>query len=229
MFRLLAGTAVSEFRADVAFARANDAAPPMEATRRRSFSPPYGGKIAPQPRTGDQIQDSFDQLDTGQKNTFSQQQAVSPAVSDNLMAGYLASQRSALAALGFDPRHMAIGDAPPEKWSVSGSYYPKQDQILSTGVYPSTTIHESMHRGIEQLRQAGMLPPGFDDLSEESSVRAQMLRNFGGVEQGRGKLGDQQISDGAYYNDNRNFSPIMDALETAAQKLYASLHPRGPR
>jgi hypothetical protein len=145
------------------------------------------------------------------------------------MAGYLASNRTALGALGFDPRHMAIGDAPPEQWTVSGSYYPKQDQILSTGVYPSTTIHESMHRGIEQLRQAGMLPPGFDDLSEESSVRAQMLRNFGGVESGRGKVGDEQIANGQYYNDNRNFAPIMDALETAAQKLYAQRHPRGPR
>ena len=213
-------------QADVAFARANDASYGSNAAA--FVQPPYGGKIA-SPRTGDQIQDSFDQLDTGQKNTFSPQQAVSPAVSDNLMAGYLASQRSALAALGFDPRHMAIGDAPPEKWSVSGSYYPKQDQILSTGVYPSTTAHESMHRGIEALRQANMLPPGFSDLSEESSVRAQMLRNFGGVESGRGKLGDEQIANGQYYNDNRNFSPIMDALETAAQKLYASLHPRGPR
>ena len=213
-------------KADVENARNVDASYGSDAAA--FVQPPYGGKIDT-PRTGDDIIDSFGQLDMGQANTFAPHQEVSPSVSDNLMAGYLASQRSALAALGFDPRHMAIGDAPPEKWTVSGSYYPKQDQILTTGVYPSTTAHESMHRGIEQLRQAGMLPEGMKDLSEESSVRAQMLRNYGEVEKGRGQLGDEQVRDGAYYNDNRNFSPTMDALEAAAQKLYAQRHPRGPR
>ena len=212
-------------QADVMFARANDASYGSNAAA--FVQPPYGGKIA-SPRTGDQIQSAFDQLDSSSKNTFGPQ-PISPGVSDNLMAGYLASQRSALAALGYDPRHMTIADAPSEKWTVSGSYYPKADQILSTGVYPSTTAHESMHRGIEALRQANMLPPGFDDLSEESSVRAQMLRNYGGVETGRGSVGDEQIANGRFYNENRNFSPIMDALETAAQKLYAQRHPRGPR
>ena len=212
-------------QADVTFARANDASYGSNAAA--YVQPSYGGKIA-SPRTGDEIENTFARADVS-KNSLLPAEAVSPSVSDNLMAGYLASQRSALAALGFDPHHMTIGDAPPEKWTVSGSYYPKADQILSTGVYPSTTAHESMHRGIEALRQANMLPPGFDDLSEESSVRAQMLRNYGGVETGRGSVGDEQIANGRYYNENRNFSPIMDALETAAQKLYAQRHPRGPR
>ncbi len=210
---------------DVANARANDVSYGSPAAA--FVQPPYGGQIA-SPRTGDEIENTFARMDVSKKSLLNPQ-PVSPGVSDNLMAGYLASQRSALAALGFDPRHMTIGDAPPEKWTVSGSYYPKSDQIMSTGVYPSTTAHESMHRGIEALRQAGMLPPGFDDLSEESSVRAQMLRNYGDVEMGRGKLGDEQVRDGRYYNDNSNFSPIMDALEAAAQKLYAQRHPRGPR
>ena len=189
--------------------------------------PPYGGQIA-SPRTRDQIANAWDSMeDTGELPV--KPGAVSPNVSDNLMAGYLASRRSALAGLGFDPRHMAIADAPPRDWAQSGAYYPHEDQILTTGVYPSTTVHESMHRGIAALRQAGMLPPGMDDLSEESSVRAQMLRNYGGVERGRGSVGDEQVANGAYYNDNRNFAPTMDALEAAAQKLYAQRHPRGPR
>ena len=189
--------------------------------------PPYGGRIA-SPRTTDQIQDTFNRMDDTGDNPGSPE-AVSPSVSDNLMAGYLASRRSALAALGYDPRHMTIGEAPKADWSVSGSYYPKEDQILSTGVYPSTTVHESMHRGIQALRQAGVLPEGMKDLSEESTVRAQMLRNYGDVEMGRGKLGDEQVNDGRYYNENRNFSPTMDAIEAAAQKLYAARHPGGPR
>ena len=189
--------------------------------------PPYGGKI-PSPNNRNQVL-THSTVWWMIPGDSPQAGGVSPNVSDNLMAGYLASRRSALAALGFDPHHMAIGDAPPNDWSVSGSYYPKEDQILSTGVYPSTTAHESMHRGIEMLRQAGMLPKEFGNLSEESSVRAQMLRNFGGVERGRGSVGDEQVDNGQYYNENRNFSPTMDALEAAAQQLYAKRHPGGPR
>ena len=210
---------------DVALARDSDASYGNLAAA--FVQPPYGGQIA-SPRTGDEIQSAFNQLDNSGKSTFGPQ-PVSPGVSDNLMAGYLASQRSALAALGYDPRHMTIAEAPPEKWTVSGSYYPKEDQILTTGVYPSTTAHESMHRGIQALRDANLYPPEADKMSEEAIVRGQMLRNYGDVETGRGKLGDEQINDGRFYNENSNFSPTMDAIETAAQKLYASKHPRGPR
>ena len=139
---------------DVAQARNVDAAYGSPAAA--YVQPPYGGLMA-SPHTGDDIEDTFARMDASKKNPLPSG-AVSPGVSDNLMQGYLASQRSALAALGYDPRHMTIGDAPPDKWTVSGSYYPKTDQILSTGVYPSTTVHESMHRGIEQLRQPGCCP-----------------------------------------------------------------------
>jgi hypothetical protein len=212
-------------QSDVANARANDAS--YGSLAAAFVQPPYGGQVA-SPRTSQQIQDAFDQMDSSGKSPLGPQ-AVSPGVSDNLMAGYLASQRSALAGLGFDPRHMTIAEAPPEKWTVSGSYYPKEDQILSTGVYPSTTVHESMHRGLEALRQAGMLPEEANKMSEEAIVRGQMLRNYGDTEVGRGKLGDQQIDDGRYYNTNPNFASTMDAIEIAAQKLYAQRHPRGPR
>jgi hypothetical protein len=210
---------------DVAFARANDAS--YGSLGAAFVQPPYGGQI-PSARTHDQIAGAWDSMDdTGTLQL--KPGAVSPAVSDNLMAGYLASNRSALAALGYDPRHMMIGDTPPDKWPMSGSYYPYEDRILTTGTYPSTTAHESMHRGIQMLRDANMLPSGMSDLSDESTVRAQMLRNYGDVEAGRGPLGDEQVRNGRYYNDNRDFAPIMDALETAAQKLYAKRHPRGPR
>ena len=208
---------------DIAGARASDVSygDPSAAF----VQSPYGGKM-PSPRTQQQVLDTFDRMDDGGRNPLSPN-PVSPAISDNLMAGYLASRRSALAGLGFDPRHMSIAEAPPADWSVSGSYYPKTDQILSTGAYPSTTAHESMHRGIQMLREAGMLPKEANDLSGESIVRGQMLRNFGGVELGRGALGDEQVRDGRYYNEN--FAPTMDDIERAAQQLYAQRHPRGPR
>ena len=141
------------------------------------------------------------------------------------MQGYLASQRSALAALGYDPRRMVIGDVPPEEYTYNGSYYPDQDQILSTGVHPATTTHESMHRGMEMLRQAGMLPSNAQRLDEESIIRGQMLRNYGDVE--KGNSDPQQIKHGEFYNSM--FPDTMDAIELAAQKLYALKNPRGPR
>ncbi len=74
-----------------------------------------------------------------------------------------------------------------------------------------------------------MMPPKANDMTEEAIIRGQMLRNYGDVEVGRGSVGDEQIRDGRYYNTNPDFSPTMDAIETAAHKLYALRHPRGPR
>jgi len=210
---------------DIAGARASDAS--YGDLSAAFVQPPYGGKIA-SPRTIDQVMRTFDQMDDSGE-TGLKAAPVSPTVSDNLMAGYLASRRSALAGLGFDPRRMAIAEAPPRYWALNGSYYPHEDQILSTGVYPSTTAHESMHRGMNMLREAGMLPKEALDMSEESIIRGQMLRNFGNTEVGRGAVGDEQIEKGRFYNENRNFSPTMDEIERAAQQLYAQRHPRGPR
>ena len=179
MFRYCRGSLYPS-QDDVAFARDNDAS--YGSVGAAYTQPPYGGQL-PQMRTADQISRSWDSMDdTG--NLPIKAAPVAPKVSDNLMAGYLASNRSALAGLGFDPRHMAIGNAEPHDWAMSGSYYPQSDQILTTGTYPSTTAHESMHRGMAMLRDAGMMPPAANDMSEESIVRGQMLRNFGDTEDG---------------------------------------------
>ena len=210
---------------DVANARANDAS--YGDLSAAFVQPPYGGQL-PNPSGADNIVDAFNRLeDTGKLGV-----APTPITSDvsaNLMQGYLASRRSALAGLGFDPRHMAISQAPEERLNIAGEYNPHTDQILTSGSYPSTTVHESMHRGMNMLRDAGMMPPEAEKMSEEAIIRGQMLRNFGNTELGRGTTGDEQIQDGRFYNENSNFSPTMDAIETAAQKLYATKHPRGPR
>lgn len=191
--------------------------------------PPYGGQVA-SPRTNEGISTAFSNLDdTGE--TGVRPAPIRSPVADNLMAGYLASRRSALAALGFDPRNMTIGDPPSGEnpWGVSGEYDPVSDQIVTTGVFPSTTAHESMHRGMQALRQAGVMPPEVSDsgLSEESIIRAQMLRNYGPIEQGRGKTGDEQVRAGQWYNENK--TSLMDKLEAVAAQIYAKKHPGGPR
>jgi hypothetical protein len=212
-------------QSQVESARANDASYGDLAAA--FVQPPYGGRVA-SPRGAQQIIDAFNRLEDT-RNLGVTPDAVTSDVADNLMAGYLASRRSALAGLGFDPRHMAISHPPEQRLNIAGEYDPQSDQILTSGGYPSTTVHESMHRGVEQLRQAGLLPEEANKMSEEAIIRGQMLRNYGNVELGRGTTGDRQIEDGRYYNENRNFAPTMDAIEVAAQKLYAQRHPRGPR
>lgn len=187
--------------------------------------PPYSGMVA-SPTSFMTLRDAFDNIDDKQPHGVPLA-PTSPPVADNLMAGYLASRRSALAALGFDPHNMVVGNIPPEKLSLGGEYDPTTDTIATTGIYPSTTVHESMHRGIQKLRDARMLPQAFPNVSEEMAVRAQMQRNYGLVEQGRGDVGDQQVAGGTRMN--QKMPTLMDALEKAAQELYARMHAHGPR
>lgn len=57
----------------------------------------------------------------------------------------LAVNRSALAALGWDPRQIVM-DVATGKANIGGEYDPKSDVILSLG-RPSNLVHESTHRG----------------------------------------------------------------------------------
>jgi hypothetical protein len=186
-----------------------------------NLPPQYSARLS-QPQGHDATIDAFNADAIPSPGPISQSNA------DNLMQAYLGSRRSALASLGFDPHHMALPSQPVPGLTIGGQYTPGQDQIVSTGEYPSTSVHESMHRGIQALRDANMITPDMAKMSEEATVRAQMLRNFNpSVEAGRGSISDQQIDDGAYYN--RQFPQMMDAYEQAAQRLYAQRHPGGPR
>jgi hypothetical protein len=213
--------------ADVALARSSDASYGDPSAAFVQPQPSVYGPLSPQGQYSGRlpILPSKSQVEGAFNDAAVPSPSPAGPVSDNLMQGFLASRRSALAALGFDPHHMAIGNAPPTNWTTGGQYTPSSDQIVSTGQYPSTTVHESMHRGIQELRAAGMLPSDMGD--EEEAVRAQMLGNYGDVELGRGSLGDMQVENARYFRSH--FPGRVDALEAAAAKLYAQQHPRGPR
>ena len=162
------------------------ATPPMEATRRRSFSRLSAGRSPRRARAISSRTPSI-RLDTGQKNTFSPQQAVSPAVSDSLMAGYLASQRSALAALGFDPRHMAIGDAPPEQWSVGKTRTTRRGtrSLSFRDLSPSTAAHEKNHARDRDFKPGQQKNARVRRLVPRKFLFApRCFRNFGGCRVG---------------------------------------------
>lgn len=151
-----------------------------------------------------------------------------------LFRGWLAAQRSPLAALGFDPHYLVIspkhskGDVGP-----AGMYQaPKDEQSKDRDALRPDTMwvdlnddwalaHEAMHRGLSLLRRAGLLPANVIREEEELFVRALMTRHFGDIELGRGAGGDQQIYQARELMAGGRISKEdLDKLEAAAAKLY---------
>jgi hypothetical protein len=195
------------------------------------------GKIATYKSADDFI---YDWNKLGQPDG-AQIQPLTKGQQDQLAQTDLAVKRSALAALGFDPRQFAMA-APeaPLDLNVAGVTSPKTNMSATTGKYPSTLAHEAMHRGIGMLQAAGMLPTyagAYKDSNnaEEAIVRSMMLQKFGAVEKGRGDAGDEQVSLAEGMLDSR-FNPryednirTLAEIEAAAAKLIAKRTPRGPR
>lgn len=169
--------------------------------------------------------DSEDVMDKIPRNKVGQE------VSDSMTAAYVAAQRSPLAAIGFDPRRITTSPKTGNEdllINIAGVYDPTHDQIWSSGKYDSTLVHESLHRGMEKLRKAGMLPESANKIQEEYLVRAFMLKHFGDVEKGRGDKSDSQISIAKDFTLKKSLN-VLNEIEDAAAKLYAKERPRGPR
>ena len=158
--------------------------------------------------------------------------SVSPEMSDQLYSAWLAAQSSPTAAVGFDPRVLITApramtaNAP---LNISGSYTPSTDTKFTTGQYDSTLVHESIHRGIQKLREADLLPANAKKYSEEMITRAFMQKYYGDVEKGRGAAGDKQVESGARMLKSSIDSKMLDDIESASAQLYAAKRPRGPR
>lgn len=149
---------------------------------------------------------------------------VDQPTSDALMKGYLASRHSAVAGLGFDPHQTVISPQSDKALNVAGMYQPAGDKLwFDKQAQPEAVVHESMHRGMNQLRQAGMMPEAANNIREESLVRALMMNKFGNLELPWSDKTD--IQEGRPYVD----SPVLKQLEDAAAQLYAKKQPRGPR
>jgi hypothetical protein len=71
------------------------------------------------------------------------------------MRAALAANRIPVAAVGFDPNRVAFDVLAGDKGNVAGAYSPIKDSIYANAdpKDPSTVVHESIHRGMEKLRQ----------------------------------------------------------------------------
>lgn len=77
-------------------------------------------------------------------------------LNNRMMRAALAANRIPIAAVGFDPNRTAIDSKMPEGATYLGLYHPITDGMYTT-IRPKadtdSITHESIHRGIEKLRQ----------------------------------------------------------------------------
>jgi len=149
---------------------------------------------------------------------------VSGAVSDALAQAFLASNRSAVASLGFEPRRAAaitgVGDL-----NVNGSYSPRLDRMVNFTNNPSTYTHEAAHRGLEKMRAAGLpVDQNLPMSGEETWVRHLMRSTMGDPETGDIASEHRQKGD-----PNGNLAKSLKLLEGLAAKEIARRRPGGPR
>ena len=161
---------------------------------------------------------------------------IDQEMSDTTSKAWLAAQRSPIMSLGFDPRAMTTSPKKGNedlKININGSYTPSSDEIWTSGQYDSTIVHESVHRALEKLRKANMMPPlpGRDfakvDLDGETVTRAFMAKYFGDIEKGRGEKSDEQVTRGQRIL--KEYGDYLSKIEESAAKLIAKERPRGPR
>lgn len=148
----------------------------------------------------------------------------------------LATNNSALAGLGFDPSHTAADyNMDPKMVNILGEYRRKDDQIYANALDPSAIVHESIHRGIEKLRNSPQWQPEFNDIANgpmnEAAVRHIMTNQMGNPEvTNSGPLGKQQRDWAeAMFNGYPHYQKLLNSMEAGASQYMANKHPMGPR
>lgn len=158
---------------------------------------------------------------------------------DALWKAKLAADKSPVAALGFDLTKTQVtpkGAGFP--LTIAGAYSPTKDVIWTDGAFESAPVHESIHRGVEELRRkAGneAVDKALTDkfgvkLSEEAVTRAMMVKHFGEVELNEdptAKVGKEQVERGKWVLQNR--PEVLDNLDKLAQEEIKKRKPMGPR
>ena len=207
--------------------------------------------------TSDDIATLFNEMggnDTHEELLQAINKEADPERRDYMMRSYIASQRSAIAAAGFNPeRTIVSSDEPEGGYNAVGMHVPhsltKEGRrgrdidmtmaLRAKDTDPSTMVHESMHRGIEQMigkkyrddanlvRAKGGIPTLNEDLrrasavskdgrdEQEDIVRALMQKYYGDIEtQG---LHDSNLADNnsKYLANNPEY---LNRLETLAQQ-----------
>lgn len=159
----------------------------------------------------------------------------SPDVADLYMTNALASGRSGIASLGFDPRRTAV-DRLPGRSNYGGLYRDSTDTLWSRAESPTSLTHESIHRGFKRMKDAGNQDAKYLDYMEnEGSVRRIMQQRMGDPERPPDGLvlPDYEAMQ-IMYDPVRSPSAStrqrnLDRMERAAAEMIAKRRDRGPR
>ncbi len=164
---------------------------------------------------------------------------IRPTMDEYYARGALAAQRSPLAKLGFDPSRTAADVMrDPEKVNILGRYSPGVDQMYANARWPSTLVHESIHRGMERLSKSPFWKPEYNELLDsenENVVRYLMFKRMGDPEAAdtKGKAGLEQrawaIDRFTRGTKSGHLSKLLDQMESAAAQYLARIQPGGPR
>lgn len=150
----------------------------------------------------------------------------------------LAANRNPIALIGFDPSRTVM-DLVMKGANVGGAYEKKRDAIYANidSVDPSSVLHESIHRGLEQLRQKS--PEAAELLksmpTEEHAVRYMMYKYAGDPEGKGGEMDAAQRKSGIWMFDSKQGDwtgknqKALDRLMEIAAELHKEQRPRGPR
>lgn len=225
---------------DVEFARQQDYsygqpwAPEFEGKSLRAISEPRYTNIDVPPKSTVYGGHNADALYATQPYRFE-------PIKDAHAKAALAVERSALAKLGYDPNKVALDDRrDPAKMNYLGAYLPKADSIYANAYDSPSIVHESIHRGVQKLKESPYWHKDFDffdsNLNNETRrfneylVRHLMTTKMGNPEM---KYPSNQIPWADYefnksaYGDARK--KILQRMEDAAAQYIAAKHPGGPR
>lgn len=147
----------------------------------------------------------------------------------------LASKRSALAALGFDPSVTTVDTG--AGFNVLGATRgDDRGEIYANIRNPSTLVHESIHRGVDRLKRTPFWRPefkqydaDFDFDSNEHIPRYLMDKRVGQTSESNPPLRDRAVYHFEQSLGSKRNKKILDDMEMAASRYMASRNPRGPR
>ena len=157
---------------------------------------------------------------------------ISRQQSDDLMAAKLAADKSPIAALGMDLTRLQY--SPPgagPSLSARGAFSPSKDVMWADGSAPSAIVHESIHRGMNELRKTK--PEEFQKIAgewkEEILTRALMLKYYGDVEVAGtdDTIVQKQINPARKVLEKA--PDVLEKLERLAQEEVKHRKPMGPR
>lgn len=171
-----------------------------------------------------------------------------PDLAQIYAAAQLAALRSPITGLGYDPHKIALDTKSGSEVTVAGMYSGKTDSIYSNAGYLGNILHESTHRGLNMLREAGLIPESLQKRlpKEEDVVRYIMALHMGDPEKERGDDGKEQRASGLlkFGHDpkdpqadknvyersvTRDHRIALNELNDIAARYIAARTPMGPR